>query len=82
MNGDGQDLINSSKSGFCVNSGDIEGLANAIIKLRKSTVKERIKLGENAFNYYKLHFEREENLTRLIEFVFNDRRIIDTEYPD
>jgi glycosyltransferase involved in cell wall biosynthesis len=82
MDGAGQELINSSGCGICVDSGDIKGLADAIVKLHTMKKAERSKMGKKGFDYYKKHFEREENLTRLIEFVFNGNRIPDTEYPD
>lgn len=81
MDGDGQDLINKrSKSGICVNSGDIEGLAQAIIKIAKTNSKERKEIGNRGFKYYYKFFERNYNLNRLIEFVFNNKIIEDKEY--
>lgn len=82
MDGAGQDLINTSGSGICVDSGDIKGLADAIKNLHSLTDKQRDLMGAKGFAYYKKHFDREKNLDRLIEFVFNDNRIVDTEYDD
>jgi len=83
MDGEGQRLINSlAKCGICVDSGDIDGLAKAITSLVTMSSEKRKRLGNNGRTYYFKHFEREENLTRLTEFVFNDKRIVDTEYPD
>ena len=39
-------------------------------------------MGKKGRTYHFSHFERDSNLHRLIEFVFNNKRIIDTEYPD
>lgn len=83
IDGEGGRLINSmAKCGICVNSGDIEGLANAIVKLYNMKITDRSKLGLSGKKYYQKHFEREYNLTRLEEFVFNNKRIIDSEYQD
>jgi glycosyltransferase involved in cell wall biosynthesis len=83
MDGAGKELINDlSNCGICVDSGDINGLAGAIQSMFDMSKSERNKLGDNGFQYYKKHFDRESNLTRLIQFVFNDKRIPDTEYPD
>lgn len=83
IDGEGQKLINNySGCGICVDSGDYKGMADAIIKLREMKPSDRKKIGARGKAYYKTHFERESNLTRLIEFVFNDKRIIDNEYDD
>ncbi|HEU4914170.1 MAG TPA: glycosyltransferase family 4 protein [Candidatus Saccharimonadales bacterium] len=81
MDGEGKKLVNElSRCGICVDSGDIEGLAGALIKLHDMEKSKRDKLGKNGRDYYFKHFEREPNLTRLEEFVFKDNRIADTEY--
>ncbi|NCU29258.1 glycosyltransferase WbuB [Candidatus Saccharibacteria bacterium] len=83
MDGEGQRLINEyAKCGICVDSGDINGLAYAILKLTRASKKSRNAMGESGRSYYFKHFEREHNLTRFIEFTINDNRIPDTEYPD
>ena len=83
MDGEGQRLINDmSKCGVCVDSGDIKGLAKAIITLKTMDAKKRTAMGQSGKQYYLKHFEREHNLDRLIEFVFNNNRIPDGEYPD
>jgi len=83
MDGEGKRLINKlAACGICVDSGDIDALASAIIKLYKMNDADRKKMGDNGFRYYKRHFDREKNLQRLIEFVFNNNRIPDSEYKD
>jgi colanic acid biosynthesis glycosyl transferase WcaI len=83
MDGEGQRLINKlSKCGICVDSGDIQGLAKAIIGLHDMEDAKRRRLGKNGRDYYLKHFEREYNLTRLEEFVFNGKRIPDEEYTN
>ncbi|MGF7229602.1 MAG: glycosyltransferase family 4 protein [Candidatus Saccharibacteria bacterium] len=82
MDGEGQRLINNSKCGICVDSGDAQGLADAITKMVTMKPKDRLQMGKNGRTYHFEHFEREYNLHRLIEFVVNDNRIVDTEFPD
>lgn len=83
MDGEGQRLVNKmSGSGICVDSGDAKGLANAIIELVEMSKKDRLAMGAKGRDYHFKHFERNYNLDRLIEFVFNDNRIPDTEYSD
>jgi colanic acid biosynthesis glycosyl transferase WcaI len=82
MDGEGQKLINKSGSGFCVDSGDSKGLARSIMKLIDMPVKKRQAIGKKGREYHFKHFERDYNLNRVIQFIFNDKRIVDTEYPD
>lgn len=83
INGEGKRLINEySNCGICVDSGDAAGLAEAIIQMKTMSKKDRLAMGGRGKKYYLKHFEREVALTRFIEFVFNDNRIVDTEYKD
>ena len=82
IDGEGGRLINSIGCGIAVESGDTEGLAEAIVKLHSLSKEQRLKMGDKGRKYYFKHFEREANLKRLIEFVFNNKRIVDNEYPD
>lgn len=83
MDGEGQRLINSlAKCGICVDSGDVRGLADAIMRLIALPAEQRRIMGENGRNYHFKHFEREYNLNRFIEFTINDNRIPDKEYTD
>ena len=82
MDGEGKRLINDSGCGICVDSGDAEGLANALIKLLNMNSRDRLKMGKKGRDYHFKHFERDYNLNRLIKFVFEDYRIPDKEYRD
>lgn len=81
MNGEGKRLINDmARCGVCVDSGDISGLAGAIIDIVHMDKKKRLAMGKRGRDYYFEHFEREYNLDRLEQFVFNGKRIEDKEY--
>jgi len=82
IDGEGGNIINSIGAGIAVDSGDVEGLTSAIIDIKEMDKDKRLKMGKKGKAYYFKHFEREKNLQRLIEFVFNNNRIIDKEYPD
>jgi len=83
MDGEGQRLINNySNCGICVDSGDELGLSKAIIKLIEMRPEERKAMGKNGQKYHFENFEREHNLDRFVEFVFNNNRITDKEYAD
>lgn len=82
MDGEGKRLINDSGCGICADSGDAQGLAKAIMKVMDMSKKDRLAMGAKGRDYHFKHFERNYNLDRLTEFVFNDNRIPDTEYPD
>jgi colanic acid biosynthesis glycosyl transferase WcaI len=81
MDGEGKRIVNESGSGICVDSGDAAGLAGAIIAMIKMSPAERLAIGKRAKEYNTKHYERNYNLQRLIDFVFNDKRVEDNEYP-
>lgn len=82
MDGEGKRLINESGCGICVASGDIDGLFMALKKLIDMSKNERIEMGGKGREYHFRHYDRDVNLHRLIDFVFNNKRIPDNEYPD
>lgn len=83
MDGEGQRLINDySKCGICVDSGDAKGLADGIIQMLEMNKEDLRAMGRRGKQYHLKHFEREKNLNRMIEFVFNDNRVPDSEYKD
>lgn len=81
IDGEGQRLINEyAKAGICVDSGDSKGLAKAIMKLADMHPEKRAAMGKRGRKYHFAHLERDHNLNRVIQFVFNDKRIDDKEY--
>jgi colanic acid biosynthesis glycosyl transferase WcaI len=81
MDGEGQRLINKlARCGICVDSGDIDGLSKAIMRMIDMSQKERSKFGKDGQKYYFQNFEREYNLDRLEQFVIHNIRIPDKEY--
>jgi len=72
MNGEIQDIIESSGAGYIVDAGDSKGLAEAAVRLYKMSNEEREKMGESAKAYYYKNFERDMNMEKLVEFVEGD----------
>jgi glycosyltransferase involved in cell wall biosynthesis len=82
MDGEGQRIINESGCGICVDSGDIDGLYVSFKKVMDMPKSERTKMGKRGRRYHFKYYERNYNLRRLIDFVFNDKLVPDNEYKD
>lgn len=82
MDGEGQRIVNESGAGICVDSGDTEGMYKAFRKIMDMTKAQRTSMGKRGRAYHFKYYERNTTLNRLIEFVFNDKLIEDTEYSD
>lgn len=74
LDGEGARVIQDSKSGFAVASGDAAGLAAAVLKIASYSENKRKKLETNALAYYQQHFSSdtlvpmlENDMKRLIE---------------
>lgn len=59
LNGAGAEVINASLSGYCVSSDDINGLADAILKMSYLSKDKLNEMGQAARRYYLQHFDRE-----------------------
>jgi len=71
MDGDASNLINNNKVGYCGPADNIEILSKNIIKLYNLTNNERNEMGVRAKEYHYKYFERDLNLNKLINFMFN-----------
>ena len=61
-------IVRDSRSGFVVEPGDVEGVSNALTSLvLSSTLRE--KMGENAREYYRLHFGRKQSVAKIISVI-------------
>ncbi len=67
LNGEGARVVIDAKSGLAVPAEDAQGLADAVLQLYKMSEKEINKLGENGRSYYKIHYDHEKLVDRLIE---------------
>ena len=69
LDGEGANVIKESGAGFAVDSGDAQGLADSLVRMSKMDVSERQRMGDAAISYYRNHFDREELIDRLEEWV-------------
>ena len=59
-----KEIINNNKLGICVDSGDVDGLANAMLEFIED--QESIKIyGNNSYNYYKENYTKEMFMKKL-----------------
>ena len=61
-------IIRDSRSGFVVEPGDVEGVSNALTSLILSSNLQE-KMGENAREYYRLHFGRKKSVAKIISIL-------------
>lgn len=59
INGEGAKLIQDAKCGLVASAGDSQGLKEAIYKLFCMSKEEMEVMGNNAYLYYKKHFDKE-----------------------
>lgn len=68
FNGEGQQLINESGSGFAVNAGDFRGLIEKALKIKGLNKEQRFQMENDSKKYYTLNFSKE----RLFDFLEDD----------
>lgn len=57
LNGEGQKIIKEADCGWCINSDDIEGMAETIKKISLMSKEEREAKGMNGYKFYRENFE-------------------------
>lgn len=71
MDGEIQDIVREAKCGYICNAGNADDLFNNIVKLYELSQDERVKMGLNAREYHLKNFERNLNLKKLVDFMFD-----------
>jgi len=71
LDGEGNKIINESKGGYCVNSGNYRGLASLIANLLKIGYNEKQLMQESSKKYYNEHFLKNILLNKL-EILFSE----------
>ncbi len=71
INGEGKDLINESKCGYAVAAEDSSSLSEKATKLLNLSKKERNEMENNALDYYKNNFSKD-NLFSKLERIFQN----------
>jgi len=69
MDGEVQEMVESSEAGYIVDAEDYEGFAEAVLKLYNANDVDYVRMGENAKAYYFGHFERNLNKDKLIRVI-------------
>ena len=69
IDGAGADVIKEAKAGITCQPENPDALARAVLRLRSMTKKEREFLGNNGRTYFELHFERENLIDRLEQWL-------------
>lgn len=59
LNGEGKDIIEKAKCGWCAGSNDYEKLANIIIEMSSLPKKELETIGKNGYDYYMNNFHKD-----------------------
>lgn len=67
VDGETYEIIKNAEAGIPCNSGDVDGVVKAILKIRELSVEEREKIGLNAKSFYWSQFARDTNLKNLIK---------------
>jgi glycosyltransferase involved in cell wall biosynthesis len=69
INGEGARLVQEAEAGISVPAEDSEALAEAILKLFAMPAADRDRLGENGRRYYRQHFDHEQLVAELIDYL-------------
>jgi glycosyltransferase involved in cell wall biosynthesis len=69
MNGEGARLVHEANAGISVPAEDGAALADAILKLHAMPAADRDRLGENGRQYYRQHFDHEQLVDELINYL-------------
>ena len=67
--GETKKIIEQSNSGLCSEPGNVEDLANNLIKLAQMSKQDLQVLGKNARNYYDANFEKKELLDQMDTYL-------------
>ena len=71
LDGIGNKIITESNSGFTSSAGNHQLLADNILKLYNLSEADKLKLSNNALNYFESHFNKE-NLLERIEHILSE----------
>ena len=69
MDGEVQEIIREAKCGFASDAEDAVKLANNIIRLYYLSKVERNRMGENAREYHRKYFDRDDNIDKILKFI-------------
>ncbi len=65
LDGEGARIVNDSLAGFAVDAGDVDALAETLLRLKKMPKHNREQMGLRGRVYFEKHFESEKLITQL-----------------
>ena len=68
INGVGNDVVNEAKCGLTANAGDYKQLADNVLKMYNMDKSALDEMGVNAERYYKMHFQKDEIIDRMLKY--------------
>lgn len=71
INGETRSLIQESGCGYSCASGDAQGLADAILRMKSLSEEERQAMGRNGFDYFDRNFRKDKCMDHLEELINN-----------
>lgn len=71
LDGEGARLVEEAEAGIAVAAGDVQGLAEAVLRIYAMPQEKRIELGENGRRYYSKHFNHHKLVDELIHHLEN-----------
>lgn len=69
LNGEGVEVIKEAECGWSISSGDSEGLAKLALELSHIDKQILLEKGQNAYNYYIGHYEKERCMNNIDELM-------------
>lgn len=67
LNGEGASIVVEAGAGIAVPAEDSRGLAAAVLRMYKMSLKDRLAMGANGRRYFKTHFDHDRLIDNLLE---------------
>lgn len=65
LNGAGAEIIKASSCGVVARAQNVDDFVDKILHLRQKPEQERLKLGQNALDFFKSHFEKSKGIAKV-----------------
>ena len=73
MNGEGMELINESKCGYCVSPSNIDGFIECVTMMKNMNKNELQQLGENGFDFAMRYFNKVTIMDKFHRLIVSSR---------
>lgn len=68
-NGEAASVVTNANAGLTCPAGDVNALAEAILKLFEMTPEERVRLGENGRSHFEMHYRLQSRVAELVTHI-------------